>query len=138
MPLNFRERSRPGCGSACPRAEYGGTKTRRVCYAPCVGREGAAHCARRGRAPRSNWIVPVKALEYAKAENKIVLLDFTVPDWCAGCINLKATFYPGRHAHGRISWLLHIAAARDRRRNMDCETVKSHSEISQPLFRENR
>jgi len=48
------ERSRLGCCSARPRAEHQGARnaliSERVCVCQ-VGREGAAHCARGGRAP---------------------------------------------------------------------------------------
>jgi hypothetical protein len=34
-------------------------------HPPPVGREGATHCARGGRAPQTNGIMPAKALEAA-------------------------------------------------------------------------
>jgi len=50
----FGEHSRPGCGSACPRAEHGSPGTHQTMdefHPPRVGREGADHGARGARSP---------------------------------------------------------------------------------------
>ena len=39
---------------------------------------------------KSNWLTDYKkALEAARAEKKVVLVDFTGSDWCVWCIKLK-------------------------------------------------
>lgn len=43
-----------------------------------------------GAAQAAEWSTDVpKAIAKAKAENKLVLLDFTGSDWCGWCIKLK-------------------------------------------------
>ncbi len=64
MHLNEGEHSRPGCGSARPRAELERAATHQTVCTSCAldaGREGAARCARGGRAPHSNCIVPAQS-----------------------------------------------------------------------------
>jgi protein disulfide-isomerase len=42
------------------------------------------------RAAEQAWLTDVpKAVAQAKAENKVVLLDFTGSDWCSWCIKFK-------------------------------------------------
>jgi hypothetical protein len=56
---DYGEHSRPGCGSARPRAERTRQETPNGGWIPRlrVGREGASHCARGGRAPQANGMV---------------------------------------------------------------------------------
>jgi hypothetical protein len=62
--LKFGEHSRPGCCSACPRAEPERSETQpngSMFARVIVGREGATHCARGGRTPSPFliWFLPL-------------------------------------------------------------------------------
>src|SRR5580692_4984002 len=48
----------------------------------------------RAGAEELNWMTDLpKALAKAKAENKLVMMDFTGSDWCPWCIKLKKEIF---------------------------------------------
>jgi protein disulfide-isomerase len=67
---------------------------KKILFAALLGLAATLFWHGQARAAESPWLTSLPAAQArAKAENKLVLLDFTGSDWCPGCIQLKKTVF---------------------------------------------
>lgn len=77
------------------------------------------------------WMTDLpKALEKAKAENKLVLMDFTGSDWCGWCIKLKKeVFSTPEFAEYAKKNLVPVEVDFPRKKAQSAEQKKANAEL---------
>src|SRR6266478_1722708 len=79
------------------------------------------------------WLTDVpKAVEKAKAENKLVMLDFTGSDWCGWCIKLhKEVFSQSEFADYAKKNLVLVEVDFPRRKEQSAELKKANQALQE-------
>src|SRR5713101_3348515 len=79
------------------------------------------------------WLTDVpKAVEKAKSENKLVMLDFTGSDWCGWCIKLhKEVFSTAEFAKYAKENLVLVEVDFPRRKQLSAELKKANEALQE-------